>query len=253
MIFLSHKSEDKPLVEPFAAALAAAYGKDSVFYDSWSIQPGDGIIDKMNQGLEAAKFLILFISRQSLDSKMVSLEWQNALFKSVKGTLKIVPVRIQDVPLPAILANTLYIDLPTQGLDNAVRQVVDVVSGQNTYRPAEVRFENVRAHLHRAGSRGTIEIRVEAYMEPQSRYMFLFEIGHEPPSHNVVTDMMHESAWSPGLAMDNGKICDGQLIAVNRPTSIGFPLIVEFHDLTNFAGVLRAVSQNRYESVPVIE
>jgi len=45
MIFLSHNSNDKGIVEPFAKGLAEIFGQDEVFYDSWSIQPGEGIID----------------------------------------------------------------------------------------------------------------------------------------------------------------------------------------------------------------
>ena len=40
MIFLSHNSKDKGIVEPFANKLAEVFGRDNVFYDSWSIQPG---------------------------------------------------------------------------------------------------------------------------------------------------------------------------------------------------------------------
>ena len=50
-IFISHNSKDKEIIEPIAVGLARIFGKDSVFYDSWSIQPGDGIIEKMNEGL----------------------------------------------------------------------------------------------------------------------------------------------------------------------------------------------------------
>ncbi len=51
MIFLSHNFKDKAIVEPIALRLRDIFGQESVFYDSWSIQPGDGIIDKMNDGL----------------------------------------------------------------------------------------------------------------------------------------------------------------------------------------------------------
>ena len=51
MIFLSHNYKDKPVVEQVALKLSAIYGQQNVFYDSWSIQPGDGIIDKMEEGL----------------------------------------------------------------------------------------------------------------------------------------------------------------------------------------------------------
>lgn len=49
MIFISHTAKDKTIVEPIALRLAQVYGQNNVFYDSWPIQPGDGIIDKMNE------------------------------------------------------------------------------------------------------------------------------------------------------------------------------------------------------------
>lgn len=51
MIFLSHNYKDKAVVEPIAIGLKNAFSQDNIFYDNWSIQPGDGIIDKMNERL----------------------------------------------------------------------------------------------------------------------------------------------------------------------------------------------------------
>ncbi|WP_353738844.1 toll/interleukin-1 receptor domain-containing protein [Collinsella ihumii] len=59
-------------MEPAALALSRAFGRDNVFYDSWSIQPGDGIIDKMNSGLEDCDCFFLFVSERSLTSEMVN-------------------------------------------------------------------------------------------------------------------------------------------------------------------------------------
>ena len=68
MIFISHTAKDKAIVEPIALRLAQVYGQNNVFYDSWSIQPGDGIIDKMNEGLTNCKFFFFFVSKNSLQS-----------------------------------------------------------------------------------------------------------------------------------------------------------------------------------------
>jgi len=68
MIFLSHNFKDRDI-----------FGQENVFYDSWSIQPGDGIIDQMNDGLTQCKLFFFFVSNNSLNSEMVKLEWQNAL------------------------------------------------------------------------------------------------------------------------------------------------------------------------------
>ncbi|BBM48372.1 hypothetical protein JMUB3933_1888 [Leptotrichia wadei] len=56
MIFISHNYKDKEIIEPLANRLSDVYGKDAIFYDSWSIQLGDGIIDKMNKGLSSINY-----------------------------------------------------------------------------------------------------------------------------------------------------------------------------------------------------
>ena len=66
MIFLSHNYKDKPVIEQVALKLSDIYGQQNVFYDSWSIQPGDGIIDKMEEGLTNCKFFFFFVSVNSL-------------------------------------------------------------------------------------------------------------------------------------------------------------------------------------------
>jgi len=85
MIFLSHNFNDKPIVEPIAIKLATVFGMDNVFYDRWSMQPGEGIIDKMNEGLSQCKFFFFLFSKNSLASNMVKLEWQNALYKATQN------------------------------------------------------------------------------------------------------------------------------------------------------------------------
>ena len=85
MIFLSHTSADKPIVEQIAIRLRNIHGPDAIFYDSWSIQPGDGIIDRMNDALAKCELFLFFVSKNSLQSKMVELEWQNALYAATKG------------------------------------------------------------------------------------------------------------------------------------------------------------------------
>ena len=66
MIFISHNYNDKGIIEPIALKLAEIFGKEQVFYDSWSMQPGDGIIDKINEGLEKTSHFFFFVSANSL-------------------------------------------------------------------------------------------------------------------------------------------------------------------------------------------
>lgn len=65
----------------------------------------------MNNGLSQCKFFFFFVSKNSLQSKMVSLEWQNAILKATRGEAKVIPVKIDDCLMPSILMQSLYIDV----------------------------------------------------------------------------------------------------------------------------------------------
>lgn len=169
MIFVSHTHADKPLVEQVALRLAAAFGQDKIFYDSWSIQPGEGIIDRMSQALGEATHFFFFVTANSLRSKMVSLEWQNALLKATHGQCRLVAVRCDASELPPIMAQSLYIDLYTVGLDAAIAQMADVVRGQNTYRPPSQPFSNLTFSVSGSERDLTVEIKESSILSRSER------------------------------------------------------------------------------------
>ena len=127
MIFLSHNHKDKELVGTIAGRLSEVFGRDNIFYDDWSIQPSDGIIDKMNEGLANCQYFFFFVSKNSLNSEMVKLEWQNVLLKATKGQAKLIPVKIDDCLMPDILLQTLYVDIFGKGLENCVPATIPFV------------------------------------------------------------------------------------------------------------------------------
>ncbi len=258
MIFLSHTHADKPVVDVIAQRLAAVFGQEKVFYDSWSIQPGDGIIDKMNAGLTECRFFLLFVSKRSLQSGMVKLEWQNALLKSTKGDTKIIPVRLDDVLLPAVLLQTLYIDLFTQGFETGVRQIIDVTSGRSTYRPSgDSSFQNVRAYLSRSPGAITVEFRAEVYMEPHSRYLILLGNTESEVSWSAVGEGQYESGFNSNVPLNDGRIVNGLLMARQSATSPGFPFITEVKSKAGaeikILGAMRIAARDQFVGIPLIE
>ena len=174
MIFISYNHNDEQLVDMVARRLELEFGRNNIFYDKWSIQPGDSIIGKMNEGLENFTTFFYFLSPNSLNSKMVTKEWQSALTKAINENLKFVPVRIADCKPPAILTDALYIDLYGIGLDDAVAQMKCVKNGSNTYK-ALADIENIKAIVDiKSEDLIKIEIRASLFSENDANFGFIF-------------------------------------------------------------------------------
>lgn len=198
-IFLSHNHNDKPLVEAVAIKLADIFGQEQVFYDSWSIKPGDGIIDQMNKGLEAPEFVFFFVSKSSLASGMVKLEWQNALYSASKGKTRIVPVRIDGSEMPAVLKQTLFIDMHTVGLDAAIAQIVSVTQGNASFTPQHLGFSNL-SYTKSKGADGSVEITVNAshLMEPNPHFAIIVA----NPETELAWEMVNQQPFIGGYNKD---------------------------------------------------
>ncbi len=173
MIFLSHNHNDKPLVEMVAYPLSTTFGQPMIFYDSWSIQPGDGIIDKMSDALQQCTHFFFFVTKNSLQSRMVSLEWQNALVKATNGKCQFFAIRCDDSDLPAILLQNRYIDLYNIGLDAAYAEIVDVVRGKNTFRTQDRPPSNLCFKIESRQSSLLVHIRARFFAEPTASFAFI--------------------------------------------------------------------------------
>jgi hypothetical protein len=256
MIFLSHNYKDKVLVEQIAIRLRDIFGQDKVFYDSWSIQPGDGIIDRMNQALVDCKLFLFFVSKNSLQSNMVKLEWQNAVMKAAKGDLKIIPVKVDGCLMPPILLQSLYVDLFGQGLEIAVRQIVDVTQGRNTFAPGPQQFSNLRAYIYPSGTSTIVECRAEHYLEPISHYLYLVENIESELSFSLKSGMMCQTGFNTNIKLDGARICNAKYFAVEKATVPGFPFLIEITPregvILKLVGVMHEKKMNEWSLIPVV-
>lgn len=169
-IFISYNREDEQLVDHIARLLEVQFGRNNIFYDKWSIKPGENIIGKMNDGLEKFETFFFFISPKSMTSEMVSLEWQNALFLATKKHLKFVPVRIADCNPPAILTASEYIDLYGEGMDNAIEKMKKVVKSEDFYQPLK-NVQNLHAKVTEISEKlYKVQIYATYYAEPSTTF-----------------------------------------------------------------------------------
>ena len=146
MIFISYNHNDEEIVDRIVKRLDIEFGRKNIFYDKWSIQPGDSIIGKMNEGIEKADVFFYFLSSNSLKSKMVSREWQSALMQSINDRLKFIPIRIEDCQIPSIMKDILFIDLFNIGIIETIEKMKKCINESNEYDYLE-EVDNIIANL----------------------------------------------------------------------------------------------------------
>lgn len=112
-IFLSHRSQNKPLVREFKDQLPR-------FLDSWldeeSLSWGDAFPIELKSTIQSAvDFVIIFLDRASLDSKWVTQELEWALVREKElGRIFVLPILLEDIPsenLPDELSDRLQLRL----------------------------------------------------------------------------------------------------------------------------------------------
>ncbi len=108
-VFICHASEDKGSARWISRALQDA-GAD-VWLDEWEIQVGDSILDKIDQALGVVTHLVVLLSWTSIQRPWVRKELSSALFRQLDGhSICVLPVRLDDCPVPPILADIKYAD-----------------------------------------------------------------------------------------------------------------------------------------------
>lgn len=108
-IFLCHSSADKPFVRRIAADLTAAGHK--TWLDEFEIKAGDSIVEKISLGTSRADALVFFVSEASVASNWVAREWQSVMSRKLSGeSVKLIPAKLANCPLPSILSDIKYAD-----------------------------------------------------------------------------------------------------------------------------------------------
>lgn len=254
-IFISHNSNDKPIVEPIAMKLADVFGRDEVFYDSWSIKPGEGIINKMNQGLENCRFVFYFVSKNSLSSFMVNMEWQNALMKVSKGMVRLIPIRMDNSEMPAILTQNLYLDLFTNGLDVTTRQMIDLIQGNDTFHPKYTQVKNLTAKfLSRSERQVVIQLDAQYFMEPIPHFAFVTSNKEDEINYKCKDVSMYSGGFSKeAFAITNGIKVNAIFVGFPEAMVPGFSQRVEINATKDkplvIIGVLHEEKRNQWRQI----
>ena len=115
-VFISHSSSDKKIIRTLKSDLNLN-GVDT-WLDEDSIELGDSLKDKLEEGLKDSTHFVIFLTRDSVNSEWVRYELNNAL-QAQDLIDKIIPIKFGSCQIPPSLNETVYADLT----DMVVRKI----------------------------------------------------------------------------------------------------------------------------------
>jgi hypothetical protein len=121
LVFFSHSSKDKPFVQKLADELQK-HGIQT-WLDEAKIHVGDSIPQKIVEGISSCDYFCLIISKASASSKWVERECNSAAPRIVNGKAKHVPVLLEKVEMPSLMADIKYADF-TGSFERGVRELL---------------------------------------------------------------------------------------------------------------------------------
>lgn len=141
-IFLSYSSKDRAFVEDLAKKLLGE--GFSVWYDGWEIHIGDSIIHKINEGISSSDFLLIVLSRNSVNSKWVREELNAATIENINSRgIIILPVLLEECQIPPLLSDKRYANF-SKDPSSAYRELVKAISHRiKERRKTEYLFDEI--------------------------------------------------------------------------------------------------------------
>lgn len=111
-VFISHNYKDKPLARKISNELIK-YGIKP-WIDESEIKLGDSLIEKIRAGLDNMDYLVVLISKNSVQSEWVKKELDIAMNSEIEGKKVItIPILAGKCDLPGFLKGKLYADMST--------------------------------------------------------------------------------------------------------------------------------------------
>lgn len=124
-VFISHRKKDVQQAERLANEIRDA--GHQVWFDEWEIEVGSSIVERINEGLEGANYVIVCYSSSDINSPWMAREWMATLARQLDGYgVKILPVVLTGGSSPAILADIKYANLLedwSQGVSDLLRAI----------------------------------------------------------------------------------------------------------------------------------
>jgi len=129
-VFISYSHKNKDFVDKLAANLVKH--KTNVWVDSWELNVGDSIIDKVQDAIQESSALIIVISKSSMESEWCKKELSSGFLRELEEKRVVVlPLLLEDCEMPIFLRGKMYADFRTnfdEGLSKTLEAIAKVTS-----------------------------------------------------------------------------------------------------------------------------
>ena len=144
-VFISHSSVDTKFVRHLTTDLRTREGIDA-WLDRWEINPGNRILERLEEGLSEAEVFILVLSPDSINSKWVEYERQAWLAMQIEEekrakeesrppARRLIPVLYRGCPKPPFLQPIHHVKITDQEYENGFKQLVNAIMGVSEKPP----------------------------------------------------------------------------------------------------------------------
>lgn len=108
-VFISYSTKDSKFVNELSAELVK--NRINIWLDKWEMQPGDSLIDKIQDGLTDSSFLLVVLSENSVQSEWCKKELNSGLMREIKEKkVVVIPILLDDCDVPVFLQEKVYAD-----------------------------------------------------------------------------------------------------------------------------------------------
>ena len=108
-VFISYSTKDSEFIDKLSAELIKK--RIQIWLDKWEMQPGDSLIDKIQNALTESSFLLVVLSKHSVESEWCKKELNSALMREIKEKkVVVIPILLEDCEVPIFLQEKVYAD-----------------------------------------------------------------------------------------------------------------------------------------------
>ena len=127
-VFIAHNRRDMEIAARIAEALEYEDLRPKIA--AWEVTPGDSFVEWMEKRLRESNFLILVWSKNAAESDWVRREWAFFLPRFVTDpSIKIIPIRLDEEPLPALLSDLVCIEF-SSNMKDLMNEILVAVYGR---------------------------------------------------------------------------------------------------------------------------